>query len=138
MAATPKGMPQLPVREGEEPWTEEEIAEVRAELLEDVERMEEAVRSAQAELDGLMDTGMGDTGRDPADIGSSNFERDQGVALTQNAREMYEQAKLALSLFEQGGYGLCENCNQPIGKLRLQVYPRATMCVSCKQKQERR
>ena len=32
----------------------------------------------------------------------------------------------------------CENCGKPIGKARLEAFPRATMCVSCKQRQERR
>lgn len=38
---------------------------------------------------------------------------------------------------EQGGYGICESCGEPIGKFRLQAAPRATLCVTCKQKQER-
>jgi len=77
-------------------------------------------------------------GRDPADVGSSNFERDQELSLAQNAREMADQARLALHLFDEGQYGLCEVCGNPIGKGRLQVFPRATMCVACKQREERR
>ena len=71
-------------------------------------------------------------------VGSSNFERDQEMSLAQNAREMLEQAQLALRLFESGEYGTCESCGQPIGKDRLQVFPRATLCVPCKQREERR
>ena len=37
-----------------------------------------------------------------------------------------------------GNYGICESCGQPIGKGRLQVFPRATLCVTCKQREERR
>ena len=37
-----------------------------------------------------------------------------------------------------GTYGVCERCGKPIGKLRLQAFPRATLCVSCKQLEERR
>ena len=33
---------------------------------------------------------------------------------------------------------VCERCGKPIGKLRLQAFPRATLCVSCKQLEERR
>ncbi len=138
MAKAESDLPMLPVRDGEEPWTEEEIAEVRTELEEEVQRMLEAFQTAQAELEGLMSAGTDGTGRDPADVGSSNFERDQGLALAQNARQMYDQARLALSLLDQGKYGCCENCGEPIGKLRLQAFLRATMCVTCKQRQERR
>lgn len=128
----------LPVRDGEEPWTAEEVAEVREELTHDIERMEKAIEVAEAELAGLMREGGDGAGRDPADVGSSNFERDQEMSLAQNAREMLEQSQLALSLFDKGEYGLCEVCNEPIGKARLQAFPRATMCVACKQREERR
>ncbi|MEL4504119.1 TraR/DksA C4-type zinc finger protein [Luteococcus sp. H138] len=128
----------LPVRDGEDPWTPEEVAEVREELVSEIERMEKAIQVAEAELAGLMREGTDGAGRDPADVGSSNFERDQEMSLAQNAREMLEQSQLALGLFDKGQYGLCENCGQPIGKARLQAFPRATMCVACKQREERR
>ncbi|MEL4357303.1 MULTISPECIES: TraR/DksA family transcriptional regulator [unclassified Luteococcus] len=128
----------LPVRDGEDPWTAEEVAEVREELVNEIERMRKAIEVAEAELAGLMREGSDGAGRDPADVGSSNFERDQEMSLAQNAREMLEQSELALSLFDKGQYGLCESCNQPIGKARLQAFPRATMCVACKQREERR
>jgi DnaK suppressor protein len=39
---------------------------------------------------------------------------------------------------DAGTYGVCESCGQPIGKARLLAFPRATLCVACKQRQERR
>ncbi|MGJ6981063.1 TraR/DksA family transcriptional regulator [Aestuariimicrobium soli] len=128
----------LPVREGEEPWTEAEIAEVREELLAEIDQLNKKIRAHEEELAGLLKEGSDGAGRDPADVGSSNFERDQEVSLAQNSREMLDQAQLALRLFDSGDYGLCENCGNPIGKARLQAFPRATMCVTCKQRAERR
>ena len=130
--------PVIPVAEGEDPWTAEELAEVRAELVDEVARMERAIVVAEAELDELLRDGGDGAGRDPADVGSSNFERDQEMSLAQNAREMLDQSQLALRLFDQGEFGVCEMCGTPIGKARLQVFPRATMCVKCKQREERR
>ena len=60
------------------------------------------------------------------------------MSLAANARDMLQQSELALRMLERGTYGRCESCGEPIGKGRLQVYPRATMCLSCKQRQERR
>lgn len=128
----------LPVRDGEDPWTAEEIAEQRAELVEEVERLERKVEATEAELNSLLREGADGAGRDPADVGSTNFERDQELSLAQNAREMAEQARLALGLFDEGRYGFCEVCGEPIGKGRLQAFPRATLCVRCKQREERR
>ena len=100
--------------------------------------MRHAIGVAEAELVGLLrDTAEG-AGRDPADVGSSNFERDQEMSLAHNAREMLDQVQLALRMLDNGQYGSCESCGRPIGKARLQVFPRATMCVACKQREERR
>ena len=128
----------LPVREGEEPWTAEEVEEVRTELVDEVDRLQKAIAVHEAELVDLMREGRDGAGLDPADDGSSNFERDQEMSLAANQREMLEQARLALDLFDTGQYGLCERCGEPIGKARLQAFPRATMCVTCKQRAERR
>jgi len=136
--ADPQTPITLPVASDEEPWTAEEVDEVRHELLHDIARMERAIKVAEDGLADLFREGTDGAGRDPVDIGSSNFERDQEMSLVQNARDMLEQAQLAYRLFEAGEYGWCEVCGQPIGKDRLQVFPRATMCVTCKQKEERR
>ena len=48
------------------------------------------------------------------------------------------QFERALERLDAGTYGLCEICGKPIGKARMQAFPRATLCVECKQKQERR
>lgn len=136
--AQAKTKPALPVLEGEEPWTDEEIAELKAELEADVAHMTSVIAKAEADLTDLMGQGTDGAGRDSADISSSNFERDQEMALTQNARSMLEQSQLALRLLADGEYGRCEICGEPIGKLRLQVFPRATTCVACKQREERR
>ena len=128
----------IPVADGEDPWTAEELAEVRQDLTGEVASLERAISVAEAGLKDLFSDGSEGAGRDPADVGSSNFERDQEMSLTQNAKEMLEQAQLALRLFDSGEYGTCESCGQPIGKDRLQVFPRATLCMPCKQREERR
>lgn len=143
MATKAKGVaievaPLIPVAEGEEPWTADEVAEVRIELEDDIARMSKALREAEDELAEWMADGPDGAGKDPADVGSSNFERDQEMSLRANTRDMLGQCELALRLLNEGGYGNCESCGKPIGKLRLQVLPRATMCVTCKQREERR
>ena len=138
MAGAVEGARAVPVAEGEDPWTEDELDEVRAELESDIQRMERAIATAERGLERLFDDGTEGAGRDPADVGSTNFERDQEMSLVQNARDLLEQANTALRLFDAGHYGWCEVCGEPIGKERLMVFPRATMCVTCKQREERR
>ncbi len=60
------------------------------------------------------------------------------MSLVNNALDMLQQDERALSRIDDGTYGQCESCGNPIGKARLQAFPRATLCVSCKQQAERR
>lgn len=128
----------LAVRPGEEPWTPEEVEDARAELMTEVLRLREEITSSERSLAGLMrDSGDG-AGDDQADTGTKNITREHELALAANAREMLTQYERALQRLDAGTYGLCESCGNPIGKARMQAFPRATLCVECKQKQERR
>ncbi|MDT9681530.1 TraR/DksA C4-type zinc finger protein [Streptomyces sp. TRM76323] len=129
---------ELAVRPGEEPWTPEEVAEARAELEGEVRRLREELAVSEAALSGLMrDSGEG-AGHDEADTGTKNITREHEMALAANARATLEQTQHALQRLDAGTYGLCEVCGKPIGKARMQAFPRATLCVEDKQKQERR
>jgi DnaK suppressor protein len=79
-----------------------------------------------------------DAGDDTADAGAKTFEREHELALTENARELLAASERALARMDEGTFGVCESCGQPIGKARLQAFPRATLCVTCKQREERR
>ena len=128
----------LVVREDESPWTTAELKEVRSELEHDIEQLRNELRHAQSDLVHLMrDSGDG-AGDDQADAGAKTYEREQEISLANNAREMLLQTEHALERLDDGSYGICESCGNPIGKLRLQAAPRATLCMPCKMKQERR
>jgi RNA polymerase-binding protein DksA len=128
----------LAVRPGEEPWTPQEVEEARGELQSEADRLRTEIDSSERSLQGMMrDSGDG-AGDDEADTGSKNITREHELALAANAREMLTQTERALERLDAGTYGLCENCGNPIGKARMQAFPRATLCVECKQKQERR
>jgi DnaK suppressor protein len=127
----------LPVRPGEEPWTDEELGEVRAELADEAAGLRAEIGQAQAQIQRLSDT-VSEAGDDEADASSKLYEREHELALTRNTRELLEQTEHALARIDAGTYGVCESCGEPIGKARLLAFPRATLCVECKQRQERR
>ncbi|MFD9729523.1 TraR/DksA family transcriptional regulator [Streptomyces sp. NPDC059072] len=129
---------ELAVRPGEDPWTPQEVAEARSELMTEVLRLRAELDASEVAISGLMrDSGDG-AGDDQADTGTKNITRESELALAANATSMLEQTERALERMDAGTYGLCENCGKPIGKARMQAFPRATLCVDCKQKQERR
>jgi DnaK suppressor protein len=62
---------------------------------------------------------------------STAFERQHVAALLQQARAHLDDLDQALKRLEQGGYGRCEGCGEPIPAERLEVRPAATTCVRC-------
>ena len=100
-------------------------------------RLEEELRNAEQGLaDLIRDSGDG-SGDDQADAGNKTFEREHEMSLANNAREMMRQVQHALGRIEDGSYGSCEGCGKPVGKFRLQAFPRATLCLACKAAEER-
>jgi DnaK suppressor protein len=59
------------------------------------------------------------------------YERQHVAALLAQAREHLTTIDSALSRLDQGGYGRCEGCGQPIAPERLAARPTATRCVAC-------
>lgn len=127
-----------PVRDGEQAWTAEEIEAVQAELHAEIARIAAEVEMTEADLVELMQNDGGGAGDDTADAGGKVAEREQELTLARHSRTLLEQSRLALGKLAEGSYGVCEQCAEPIGKARLQAFPRATLCVACKQKTERR
>jgi DnaK suppressor protein len=62
-------------------------------------------------------------------------EVEKGLILEKRIREQLSEVEHALDKFEQGTYGLCDNCGQPIDTSRLEALPHASLCLSCKARQ---
>lgn len=128
----------FPVREGEDPWTTKEVKELALQLIQQSEDLERELVVADAELTELLRNPGEGSGDDQADSGSSALEREQELTLVNNTRDLLEQNNRALQRIEAGTYGTCEVCSEAVGKARLKAFPRATLCVACKQREERR
>ena len=123
---------------GEAPWSAAELKAIKVELSKELLRLKHELEVIEAEMDELIaDSGEG-AGDDQADSGTKTFEREHEMSLVINARDMVLQTERALERLDNKSYGNCEDCSNPIGKERLQVFPRATLCMICKQKEERR
>ena len=123
---------------GETPWSAAELKAIRIELSKELLRLKHELELIETEMEALIaDSGEG-AGDDQADSGTKTFEREHEMSLVINARDMVLQTERALDRIDNKTYGNCEDCSNPIGKERLQVFPRATLCMICKQKEERR
>lgn len=129
---------KLAVREDEKPWSAAETKAVRAELTGDLDRLRAELEQTARDLEDLLRDGVDGAGNDQADVGSNSMERDAEMSLAANQRELLFQTEKALDRLDNNTYGLCESCGEPIGKMRLMAFPRATLCMPCKQREERR
>ena len=128
----------FPVRKGERRWTTAELTKVRTQLAEEASELRDEIERAESDIADRLGDSVSDAGDDQADVGAKTYEREHELSLTYNARDLLVQTERALARIEWGTYGSCESCGEPIGKARLQAFPRATLCVSCKQREERR
>ncbi|MEO0015662.1 MAG: hypothetical protein RL589_143 [Actinomycetota bacterium] len=134
-----KGAPTpVVVSENESPWTAAEIKAIRTEISKELDRLRKELAVVEQEMDALIQESGEGAGDDQADAGTKTFEREHEMSLVINARDMVLQTERALERIDNKSYGNCEECGSPIGKARLQVFPRATLCMLCKQKEERR
>ncbi len=126
------------VSESESAWNAAELKAIRNELAKELVRLQAELTSIESEMDALIAHAGDGAGDDQADAGTKTFEREHEMSLVINARDMVLQTERALERIDTKTYGNCEECGAPIGKARLQVFPRATLCMLCKQKEERR
>ena len=126
------------VSDNEAPWTVLDLKVVRAELAKELVRLSTELADAELEMDDLIRESGDGAGDDQADAGTKTFEREHEMSLVINARDMVLQTERAIERIDDKSYGRCEECGNAIGKARLHVFPRATLCMPCKQKEERR
>lgn len=116
-----------------------ETEKIRVALLERLDELKDEYEATVSEITELQRDRLTDSaGDDQADTGTKTFEREQEISLANAIRERVTQVERALERLGEGGYGWCERCGNPIPVERLAAFPSATLCVSCKQLEERR
>ena len=96
--------------------------------------------AAQDIVEGDVDEGeLSNAGGDQhlADHATEMVDREVDESLEENAEQIVYEIDRALTKFDDGTYGQCSRCGQRIPAERLDAVPYATLCVSCKQLEER-
>ncbi len=106
------------------------LASFREKLLEQKKELEDRVQDhygmREPMTTSLQEFSMYDN--HPADIGSEMFEREKDLALDSLDRETLKEIDQALTRMEEGTYGLCTVCGEPIPHERLEALPQAQTC----------
>ncbi len=93
---------------------------------------EKSLHSSQSDFSGEMPFE-----EEYAASGTTTFERERDLSLSENVKDILGRVKAALERIEDGTYGICELCELPIPEERLEALPYANLCISCKEKEEK-
>jgi len=79
-----------------------------------------------------------DTDELPDEIDQASAEYNQSFTFRLRDREKFYLSKIdkALSKLEDGSFGVCESCEEPISPKRIEARPVTTLCIRCKEEQE--
>ena len=74
---------------------------------------------------------------DEMDLAASEYIQSFEFRLRGREKSLLSKLDLALKKIEDGSFGICEICEEPIGKKRLEARPETSLCIKCKEDQER-
>jgi|SRR5690554_5180505 len=100
-------------------------------------RRDELVGESMSTQNDIRETDAARGGRDSLDDSSTEQGISAQIRLADRDRKLIRKIDDALERIDSGEYGECEECEEPINERRLIVRPMATLCVDCKEEQER-
>ena len=113
-----------------------DAATARAHLQSESARLEEVKRAAGS-LTGTSDPSTAVAEQHGVEQATSTIERELDTTVVQKAQAELEEVKAALQRLEEGKYGICDVCGQPIPDERLAALPATRYCVTDQARVER-
>jgi len=104
----------------------EQLEEMKGEIISDVEQTLSDMTSQTGNIP------------DPNDRATIESDREFELRLRGRERKLLNKIEMAIARIDNGSYGICASCEEPIDIKRLQARPVATHCIDCKLEQERR
>src|SRR6478609_2528236 len=99
-------------------------------------KREEIIKRAQQTLDQDMALDTDDL-PDEMDLASSEYLQSFTFRLRGREKAFLDKINKALAKIEDGSFGTCEECSEEISTKRLEARPETTLCIRCKEDQER-
>ncbi len=106
--------------------SESTLSDLRASL----EQERSDLRARLGEM-GLLSGGELSFDQNFADSSQVTAERGEVEALAGNLRESLNDVEAAIVKLDNGTFGICEGCGQPIAPDRLEAKPAARLCMEC-------
>jgi DnaK suppressor protein len=99
-------------------------------------KRDEIVKRAKQTLNDDMTLDTNDL-PDEMDLASSEYLQSFTFRLRGREKSFLDKIEKALQKIEEGTFGLCEECEEEISVKRLEARPETTLCIRCKEDQER-
>jgi RNA polymerase-binding protein DksA len=111
----------------------------RERLLDERGRVQEAIDYIREQHPGSMEdeTQVFPSDNPPGDIATVTLDREIDYTLGENEERVLAAIDAALQRLEDGTFGTCRSCGEPIGLERLEALPYTTQCIDCKRRVER-
>ncbi len=113
--------------------TKVELEEFQNKLLDRRVQIEKNLRGTELELDCMRELELNDEG----DFAAASAESVVDSAILEQQRKELNEIELALDKIKHNTFGICEMCEEPIGKARLKVKNFARYCITCREINEK-
>jgi DnaK suppressor protein len=100
------------------------------------EKRDEIVKKAKQTLEEDMALDANDL-PDEMDLASSEYLQSFTFRLRGREKVFLDKIEKALRKIDDGSFGVCESCGEEIAIKRLEARPETTLCIRCKEEQER-
>ena len=100
------------------------------------EKKDEILKNAKRTLNEDMTLDADDM-PDEMDLASSEYLQSFTFRLRGREKTFLKKIERALAKIDEGTFGICEECEEPISTKRLEARPETTLCIRCKEDQER-
>ena len=109
--------------------SKKELQEFKEKLLLRKEKIEKNLNETSLELDGMRELELNDEG----DFAAVSTDSIIDSAILDQQKNELNEIEIALDKINKGTYGICEMCEEPIGKARLMVKNFARYCITCRE-----
>jgi len=121
--------------------TKEQLKQLRQLLITERAKLAEEIKSIARDTSTSPREASGDLSAytvHMADMAADTYERELSMNIVSSEQETLYQVDEALKRLDDGSYGICQQCNQPITMSRLKAVPYASLCIACQRVKEQK
>ena len=120
-------------------FTKEQVKQFRQLLITERVKLAEEIKTIAREASTSPRDASGDLSAytvHMADMAADTYDRELSMNLVSSEQELLYQIDDALKRLDDGSFGICQQCSQPIAMSRLKAVPYASLCIACQRAKE--